>query len=270
MTVSTLEKRRRASAGARAPEQLSGGRGWIWAMLQLALIGVEAFALLFLLAQPAFLPRHVEISGVSHLQAADIRQALALSPDRNVFFLSQSGLEGRLERLPWVRAATVTVALPGQVTVRVSEWQPNAVLQVGEATFYVNDRGAILEPAAEAKGLTVIDRPDFGPVRSGDQAITPELLSMVRQMQAAFPGAFKVSLTAFELNRRDVLTAHTDRGWAIIFGQMTSVEERAGLESKLAALRALQTRVDLTSAAIDYINLMNPGAPAVQMLSRPR
>ncbi len=270
MTVGTLEKRRRASAGAKAPPQESGGRGWFWALLQLALIGVEAFALLFLLAQPAFLPRQIQISGLSHVRDTEVRQALALPHDRNIFFLSQAGLERRVESLPWVHTAAVTVALPGQVTVRVSEWKPNAVLQVGEATYYVNDRGVILDPAPEARGLTVIDRPDFGRVRSGNQAITPELLTMVRQMQAAFPAAFTVSLTAFELDQRDVMTAHTDRGWAIIFGQMATAEQRSSLEPKLAALRALQARLDLTSAPINYINLMNPGAPAVQMLARAR
>ncbi|HSO94174.1 MAG TPA: FtsQ-type POTRA domain-containing protein [Candidatus Dormibacteraeota bacterium] len=269
MTVGTLEKRRRASAESKA-SAARGGRGWFWAILQLALIGVEAFALLFLLAQPAFLPRQVRVSGISHLREGEVRQALALPHDRNIFFLSAGGLERRVEALPWVRSAAISVALPGQVTVRVSEWQPNAVLQVGEGTYYVNDRGVILDPAPEARGLTVIDRPDFGNVHDGDRAITPELLSMLRQMQAAFTGAFKISISAFELDQRDVMTAHTDRGWEIIFGQMTTREQRASLEPKLAALRALETRLDLISAPIDYINLMNPGAPAVQMLARAR
>jgi cell division septal protein FtsQ len=233
-------------------------------------VGAEAFALLFLLAQPAFRPQGVQVLGVLHLRSSDIRQALDLPTDRNVFFLSEGVLERRVEALPWVRTASVHVALPDAVTVRVSEWKPNAVLQVGEETYYVNDRGAILDPAPEARGLTVIDRPDFGPVHAGDQAISPELLTMVRQMQAAFPTAFKISLTAFELDSRDSLTAHTDRGWPLIFGQMATADQRATLEPKLAALRSLGARLDLGSRSIAYVNLMNPGAPAVQMLPRPR
>ncbi len=269
MTVGSMEKRRRASARQEAPSR-SGGRGWVWALLQVALIGAEGFALLFLLAQPAFTPHHVEIQGLSHVQQGDIRQALHLPTDRNLFFLSQSGLARQVEGLPWVRSAIVKVGLPDQVSVRVTEWRPSAVLQVGEATYYVNERGTILDPAPEARGLTVIDRPDFGRVRSGDQAITSDLLPMLEQMRAGFPAAFKISLTAFELDRRDLLTAHTDRGWPIIFGQMTTSDERATLEAKLAALRALSTRLDLGSTSIGYVNVMNPGAPAVQMLPHPR
>lgn len=269
MTVGTMEKRRRASARQEAPHR-SAGRGWTWALLQIALIGAEGFALLFLLAQPAFRPRHIQIEGLSHVQQADVRQALHLPADRNLFFLNESGLERQVEGLPWVKTAGVKVGLPDQLTVRVTEWQPSAVLQVGEATYYVNERGAILDPAPEARGLTVIDRPDFGRTRSGDQAITAELLAMLEQMRAGFPAAFKISLTAFELDRRDLLTAHTDRGWSIIFGQMTTADQRATLEPKLAALRALSTRLDLGSTSIAYVNLMNPGAPAVQLLPHPR
>jgi cell division septal protein FtsQ len=270
MTVGTLEKRRRASAGAQPASAGSGRRGWGWALVQLALIGAEAFALLFLLAQPAFRPHRIQIAGVSHLQRAEVRRALDLPTERNLFFLSEPALEKKVETLPWVRTASVQVALPDEVRVQVTEWQPGAVLQVGEETYYVNDRGAILDPAPEARGLTVIDRPDFGPVHAGDQAISPELLTMVRQMQAAFPTAFKISLTAFELDSRDSLTAHTDRGWPLIFGQMATADQRATLEPKLAALRSLGARLDLGSRSIAYVNLMNPGAPAVQMLPRPR
>jgi hypothetical protein len=73
---------------------------------------------------------------------------------------------------------------------------------------------------------------------------------------------------SFRLDRRQVLTAQTDRGWTIIFGQMVTSDDRATLTPKLAALRALNSRIDFTSAQILYINLENPGAPAVQMKGR--
>jgi hypothetical protein len=73
---------------------------------------------------------------------------------------------------------------------------------------------------------------------------------------------------SFRLDRQEVLTAQTDRGWTIIFGQMVTADDRATLEPKLAALRALSSRIDLASAAIQYVNLENPRAPAVQMRGR--
>jgi cell division septal protein FtsQ len=268
MTVGTIEKRRRRTAPAPA-KPVASARGWIWAVVQIALLGAEMFALLFLLAQPGFRARQVEVMGTSHLTAAQVTGALNLRDDRSIFMLSAADLANRVQALPWVRSASVTLVLPDRVSVRVTEWTPSAVLQVGETTYYLNDLGQVLDPAPEAGNLPVINRPDFGPVRSGQHAVGSDLLPMLLQLRAGFTSAFKISVTAFQLNRRDVLTAQTDRGWTIIFGQMVTSDDRASLEPKLAALRALSSRIDLASASIQYINLENPRAPAVQMRAHP-
>jgi cell division septal protein FtsQ len=267
MTVSTLAKRRRQTAPAPA-KRAASSRGWIWAVAQIAILGAEVFAALFLLAQPAFRPRQVEVIGTTHLTPAQITAALSLPADRNIFFLNHGELEQRLMTMPWVRSASVSLALPDRVTARITEWKPSAVLQVGEATYAMNDLGQVLDSEAEAGGLTVINRPDFGPVAFGQRAVDRELLPMLVQLKAGFTAAFSISLMSFQLDRRQVLSAQTDRGWTIIFGQMVTSDDRATLEPKLAALRALSSRIDFTAAQIQYINLENPGAPAVQMRGR--
>src|ERR1700694_815264 len=264
MTVGTIEKRRRRAAPAPA-KPVATGRGWIWAAVQIVVLGGEVFALLFLLAQPAFRPRHVEITGTNHLTASQVMGALNLPADRSIFLISQTNLAKGLQALPWVRSASVSLALPDRVSIRVTEWTPSAVLQVGETTYYLNDLGEVLDPALEAGSLTVITRPVCGSARAGQYALGSDLLPMLVQLRAGFPAAFKISVTSFQLDRREVLTAQTDRGWTIIFGQMVTADDRASLEPKLAALRALSSRIDLISGPIQYINLENPHAPAVEM-----
>jgi cell division septal protein FtsQ len=267
VTVGTIEKRRRRVAPAPA-KPVASTRGWVWAVLQIAVLGGEIFTLLFLLAQPAFRPRHIDVVGTTHLTAAQVRGAMNLPGDRSIFLLSEAQLAERLRALPWVRAATVSLGLPDRVSVRVTEWKPSAVLQVGDTTYYLNELGDVLDPAAEAGALPVINRPDFGSVRSGQHAVGSDLLPMLLQLRAGFTPAFKISVTSFQLNRREVLTAQTDRGWTIIFGQMVTSDDRASLEPKLAALGALSSRIDFASAPIQYINLENPRAPAVQMRAK--
>ena len=264
MTVGTMEKRRRRAAPAPAP-RATASRGWIWAVLQLSVLAIEVFFILFLLAQPAFRPTDLELKGIQHVSTAEVTTALALPEDRNIFFLNHADLERRVETLPWVRSASVGIELPNRVSVSVTEWRPSAVLQVGEASYYLNGVGEVLDPANEAGQLPVINRSDYGAVKDGQQAIAGDLLTMLGQLRAGFNPAFKVSITSFSLDRREVLTAQTDRGWIIIFGQMVTSDDRQSLEPKLAALRALSSRVDLTSKQILYVNLENPGAPAVQM-----
>jgi cell division septal protein FtsQ len=247
---------------------VAASRGWVWALVQITVLAGESFAVLFLMAQPAFRPQHVLVSGTRRLTSTQVTSALGLPSDRNIFFLNHQELEQRLQALPWVRSASVSLSLPDRVSVRVTEWHPSAVLQVGEASYYLNDRGEVLDPATEAGGLAVINRPDFGTVRSGQPAVASELLAMLLQLRAGFSPAFRISLMSFQIDSREILTAQTDRGWTIIFGQMVTSDDRATLEPKLAALRALSGRIDLTSSPIQYINLENPGAPAVQMRGR--
>lgn len=269
MTVGTIDKPRRRAAPPPAPTTpVQASRGWIWAVVQLAILGIEIFVTLFVLAQPAFRPRQVLITGIRHVTSSDIRAALDLPTDRTIFFLNQSQLAQRVATLPWVRSARVSLALPDRVSVAVQEWTPSAVLQLGESTYYLNAQGTVLDPATEAGALTIINRPDVSSIKSGQSGVSGDLLPMLLQLQAGFQPAFHVSIMSFTIDARAVLSAQTDRGWTIIFGEMITSDDRASLEPKLAALRALSSHVDLTSRRIAYINLENPGAPAVALRGR--
>src|SRR5260370_4851537 len=124
MTVGTIEKRRRRTAPAPAKPTTSA-RGWIWAVAQMAILGAEVFAALFLLAQPALRPRQVAVVGTTHLTPAQITAALSLPPDRNIFFLNRRELEQRLMAIPWCRSASVSLALPDRGSVKITERNPS-------------------------------------------------------------------------------------------------------------------------------------------------
>lgn len=266
MTVTARAARRTRSARATRKD-VNGLRGWLWASGQLALLGLEVLALLLLLAYPGFRPRQVHMVGLDHLGAGDVTSALAIPADRSIFLVSRSILEGRLQALPWVRSASVTLTLPDQVLVSIDEWTPVAVLQQGERSFYVSPQGRILGPAPEAGSLPIVERPNLAPVRAGTVALSPEVEALLVPLGRGFPGAYHLRVAAFVLDDRQDLTIKTDRGFPIYFGQMATADQRAGLETKLGALKALASRVDLVSAPIAYVNLMNPAAPAVQLRS---
>jgi cell division septal protein FtsQ len=264
MTVTTRPARRtRSSPPTR--EEGTGLRGWFWASGQLALLGVLVLALLLLLAYPGLRARDVRIVGLNHLGSAEVTSALAIPTDRSMFLLNHSVLEGRLRALPWVRSANVTLTLPDQVLVRIDEWAPAAVLQAGERTFYVSPQGRLLGPAAEAGSLPIVERTHLASTRAGTTIVSPELQALLTPMSRGFPAAYHLRVAAFILDDRENLTVKTDRGFAIYFGQMATADQRATLEAKLAALKALGSRVDLVSAPILYVNVMNAAAPAVQL-----
>ncbi len=260
MTATTRPARR-----ARSEKAGTGLRGWLWAGGQLALLGAELFALLLLLAYPGFRPRDVQVIGATHLARADVAAALAIPADRSIFLLDHAMLETRLRALPWVKSASVGLTLPDHVLVSIEEWTPVAVLQVGERSFFLSAQGRLLGPAPEAGSLPIVERPHLAMVPAGTAVLAPELEAMLVPLNDGFPGAYHLRVTAFVLDDRQELTIKTDRGFPIYFGEMATGDERATLETKLGALKALAARVDLVSAPIAYVNLMNPAAPAVQL-----
>ncbi len=262
--TAALKASRRATAADRRM-QTPGVKSWLWAGIQLALLGGEIFLLLSLLAQPAFRPRQVELIGSRHLGSSEVAAALGLPEERSIFLVSHRSLETRLGALPWLQSGRVSLGLPDRVTVVVTEWAPVAILQQGERSYYLGARGSVLGAADEAGSLPILERPGLTKIAAGTGAIEPELLQLLLSLREGFPKAFHLQVMAFKLDADDNLTLRTDRGWNIVFGRMTANDERVSLEAKLAALQALATTVDLPSAPIAYINLMNPQTPAVQM-----
>jgi cell division septal protein FtsQ len=232
---------------------------------QVALLAAEVIGVFFLVAQPPLRPTDLKVSGLQHVTLAQVRGALGLPQDRSIFFMNSSQLAQKVDSLTWVQSADVSLALPNKIAVRVHEWSPAGVLQVGERTYYLNAQGTVLAEAAEPAGLTVVSRPGMADPRQGQAALDPQLLSLLDTLRQDFPSAFHVQALVFTLDSRQALTLHTDRGYPIMFGQVATSDERAQLEPKLAALRAISQRVDLVRAPILYINLMNPRVPAVQM-----
>jgi cell division septal protein FtsQ len=240
-------------------------RGWLWAVAQVAVLAAEVIGLVLLLAQPGLRPTELRVNGLQHVSLAQVRAALDLPHDRSIFFINSSDLAKRLHSLVWVQSADVSLSLPNKVAVRIQEWSPAGVLQVGERSYYLNAQGSVLAPASEPAGLTVVSRPGMPEPRAGQSVVDAQLLSLLATLRQGFPAAFHLQALIFTLDAREALTLHTDRGYPIMFGQIATSDERAQLEPKLAALRAISQRLDLVRAPILYINLMNPKAPAVQM-----
>ena len=56
-------------------------------------------------------------------------------------------------------------------------------------------------------------------------------------------------------------------GWKAYFGRVLTPEELASLKDKLAALKSISVKVDYNSPDLEYVNVMNPFAPAVKLKS---
>ena len=79
---------------------------------------------------------------------ASVMKAIGLRRGHPIFGFDPESVRRRLERLPWVRSATVRRMLPGTVVVELFERQPLAIWQHKGAFSLVDAEGAVIEHAS--------------------------------------------------------------------------------------------------------------------------
>ncbi|HEY4025647.1 MAG TPA: FtsQ-type POTRA domain-containing protein [Candidatus Dormibacteraeota bacterium] len=229
--------------------------------------------LVALLASPAFHVRHVDVSGNRRLTAGQVVAAAGLEHPGSVFQVDAGTLEHRLASATWVRAAWVSPRLPDRVSIRVDEWQPVAVYRAGGGqAWYLSDQAVALGPAedAGAGALLGVDGPVQPAPRTGRAPLDRALLTALVNIQRRLPDLIGQDVQSFTIDGCGDLTLNARKGWKAQFGRVLTPEERAALTDKVAALRSLAVSgsVDFDSAALGYVNVMNPSVVAVPDRSR--
>ena len=112
---------------------------------------VRAGALLALLAgiaglygmatTEAFRIQRIEVTGTTWTSDREIHAALAVPDDHNAFAVRTADLAGRLLRIPAVSGADVSVALPDEIRVAVTERVALMVWQVADRRYLVDESG---------------------------------------------------------------------------------------------------------------------------------
>ena len=232
-----------------------------------AILLAELLAVVVLANHPAFAARKIDVNGLKHLNRSQVLRLAGLGPNSRMLLLSTGQLEAAVGHDPYVRSVSARASLPDSVTLDVTEWEAAALLVTPSAHQLLSPAGTVLGPAAETPPPLVVNI-DEKPPLPGSRVMPARLLADLEHMRAAFPGAYGLVITAFDLGADQQLTAETD-GPRILFGQMATDEQIDSLDPKLASLKALRGRIDLKGSKLDYINLQNPGAPVTHGLPSP-
>jgi cell division septal protein FtsQ len=228
---------------------------------------VELVLLIWLLAGSLFGLRQIDVTGTSHLTAAEVRAATGLHGEPSILGLDADTIRRKLEQLPWVRAATVTPVLPSTLRITISEWRAIAAYKAGAGYYLLNGEGVVLEEVPPPSGLLEIDGPATPAPRPGRAVMAPELLTALVNLGRAFPLATGQQVARFEIDVCGDLKLVAKPGFSVIFGRVLTPEEFGRLQQKLDALAALHGHVDYSSKDLDYVNVENPSAPAVHYKS---
>ncbi|HEX6103510.1 MAG TPA: FtsQ-type POTRA domain-containing protein, partial [Alphaproteobacteria bacterium] len=88
--------------------------------------------------------RNVLVEGRSETKAADILEALEAERGAPLLAIDVAGAKERLERLPWVKSATVERRLPDTLRVRVEERKAFALWQHGKRLALIDRDGTVI------------------------------------------------------------------------------------------------------------------------------
>lgn len=257
----------RSESALREPDVHPGWRG-----LAAGVAVLECALLAWLWFGPALAVQNIQVTGARHLSAAQVAAAVGLTNTASVLSIDGEADRHRLMSQVWVRTASVEPQLPGGVMIRISEWQPVAEYHPGKSTrlFYLSDQAIVLGPAKAAAGLVDVQGPAGSDPRIGAQALDPELLTALVNIQRGFPTLLGQEVAGFVFDSCGDLTLLAKRGWKVYFGRVLTPEEFSTLNDKLTALKAIAGKgnVDYSSGDLEYVNVMNAAEPAVGYKSR--
>jgi cell division septal protein FtsQ len=244
---------------------------WAWRGLAGGLAVLETVLLAWLWFGPTLAVQSIDVQGAQHLSSDQVARAAGVIDGASVLSVDAESAHRRLLNQTWVRTATVVPQLPGNVVIRVSEWQPIAAYHAGKSAkvFFLSDQAVVLGPATTVGPLVDVQGPAGADPRVGERPLgDPQLLTAMVNIQRNFPALIGQDVAGFVFDSCGDLTLVAKRGWKVYFGRVLTPEEFATLASKLTALKAIAGSVNYASTDLDYVNVMNPSEPAVGFKSK--
>jgi cell division septal protein FtsQ len=239
---------------------------WAWRGLAAGVAVVETAVLAWLWFGPTLAVQSIDVQGAQHMSSSQVARAAGLVDGASVLSVDAESAHQRLLNQTWVRTATVVPQLPGNVVIRVSEWQPIAAYHAGKSAkvFFLSDQAVVLGPATAVGPLVDVQGPAGADPRIGDRPLgEPPLLIAMVNIQRNLPALIGQDVAGFVFDSCGDLTLVAKRGWKVYFGRVLTPEEFATLQSKVTALKAIAGSVNYAAPDLDYINVMNPAEPAV-------
>jgi cell division septal protein FtsQ len=221
--------RRGSGRRTRPVRRASAGFTPVRAVALLVLLAALA-GLYGLTASSVFTARQTVVTGATWTPEGEVLAALDIPARQNLFTVSPIGLAHRLDQIPAIRAVSVTLALPDEIKVAVTERQALVVWQAGGRRFLVDETGLLFaelgdHPPEAAAALPVIDdeRALAAPLAVG-ATLDPVTLDAALRLGSLTPADLGSSASGLAVKLDDVdgfTVSSTPAGWDAVFGFYT-------------------------------------------------
>jgi|GEM_PF-1527425 len=217
---------------------------------------------------PRFIVSFGDVSGIARTSRAQVIQATDLATNQNAWLIDRRATSTRIERLPWVLRARLSVHWPNKLNVTIKERKPVAFVVLGAANgeeplpsyALIDDMQRVLQltdrRSADVQGLAllIVTPPPAGDVQPGSSLSNR---SVAQALQAlARLRALGVHVSEIAIAPSTGISALADRNLRVLFG------EEADLAKKAALFQAIVAKIS-EPARIAYIDVRSVHTPTV-------
>lgn len=202
-----------------------------------------------LMALAGFSVDDVTVTGRSHADSKALLAALGVQRGDPIFGLDTELARQNIERVDWVKSATVTRLLPDAVRIDIVERKPFAVWQRGGQLSVVDGDGHIITNSNVQSYATLPFIVGFGGAREAE-----DILHLMAETQPEF------------LARVRAFVRVGDRRWNLRLENGVDVKlPEVGVEKALAEIVALDAEYRILSRDIESVDLRLPDRVSVAL-----
>ena len=174
---------------ARRARAQRGPRFWRRLLGFFTVLAIVGGGISFALVSPTFHVQQITIEGTQNQRLIEAIRRMGIQ-GQDIFLLSRSALVARLEALPLVASASVSIQLPDSVTVTVQERVPVLLWQSGKTIFGIGQDGVVIAPLSELSGTDrlalVVDKRQAAGMHPGTRLPAADI-AFVEQVFAQLP-----------------------------------------------------------------------------------
>ncbi|NJN68717.1 MAG: FtsQ-type POTRA domain-containing protein [Chloroflexaceae bacterium] len=230
-------------------------------LLSLLLFLTTTGGLTYMMISPRFTVQHVRVEGNTLLSAEDII-ALAGLEAMPIWFIDSQQVMQRMQQNPYIEHVQVTMTLPDDLALRVTERRPDVYWKIGPVNYLVDGTGRVLELTSEPPGPEVLVIRDTTPhVLQPHDQVDPDALTLAHILSLRLPEELGLAPSALGWDYGLGMYIETDGGQTIVFGQSNNLDRKLTILHELLETSTPFTYLDLRPSNPFYQNHQPPGSP---------
>ncbi len=199
---------------------------------------IAAGAVYGLSATSAFGFARLDVEGATLTSDAALRAQIALDQGTNLVGLSTGPIADRIRMLPTVSDVAVSVGLPDQLVVRLTERRPIVIWAVGDRRFAVDAGGLLFaDVTADPTGTTaaipvVVDERESSSGLAVSAVLDPVVLDAATRLGSLTPsdvGSHAAALHVHVTDDHGFTISSGPGGWTAVFGMYTPSQRTPAL-----------------------------------------